>query len=55
MVYIPLRVLARLEKGVRQYNAMRQRMPEHAERLRKAIIMTVASYAAKPERQRAAT
>lgn len=55
MVYIPLRVLARLEKGVRTYNAMYQVMPEQAERLRKAIILTVASYAAKPARQRAAT
>jgi len=55
MVYIPLKVLARLERAVRKYNATRLVMPEQAERLRKAIIVTVAMYAAKPARKRAAT
>jgi hypothetical protein len=55
MVYTPLRVLARLELGVRKYNALRPVKPEHAERLRKAIILIVASYSAKSARQRAAT
>jgi hypothetical protein len=55
MVYIPLRVLARVEKAARKYNAMRLVRPKQAEKLRRAIIGIVVSYAAKAARQRAAT
>jgi len=40
---------------VREYNALRHVKPEHGERLRKAMILIVASYSAKSARQRAAT
>jgi hypothetical protein len=50
MVYIPLRVLARVEKAARKYNAMRLVRPKQAEKLRRAIIVIVASYAARAAR-----
>ena len=39
---------------MRKYDALRHVKPEHAERLRKAMILIVASYSAKSARQRAA-
>ena len=54
MVKIPLRLLARLEKGVRTYSAIRFTAPERAEKLRRVIIATLAWYASKAARKRAA-
>jgi hypothetical protein len=39
-----------VEKAARKYNAMRLAMPKQAEKLRRAIIVIVASYAARAAR-----
>ena len=54
MVNIPRRVLARVEKGVRVYNATRLTSPEHAEKIKKFVILTL-TYFSMPARKRPAT